>query len=378
MFQENMLICLRSDLWFLIEYGIFLSLKIFRSSFLYITAIELPFDVIYYSCGGLIVLHLFFLHIYGDRKSIIKLLLFCILIAAIGFFCDNKFYDNELIYIAVFFYLGKDVDIYKTIRLTIWIMIIGLFVTFVFSRIGIIDTAILDNTERYRDSVGFHWYLYPSEYAFNITALYIYLKKTSIRWIAFPILVIINTYYYIETNSRLSFVLSLVILAFAVAMKLWPRFPEKLKALHYLAVGVFPICGLTIMTLSYFYSDAIPWLVDLNVKMEWRLSSVKNAFDNIGITLIGNKTGNYLDIAYAHVFFWWGLVIAIVLLVIHIIAMYQVVKIKDYYLEFILCIIAVHAMIDDLVCMLCFNTFWFLVLLLVFNKDQLKFEIKKS
>ena len=125
------------------------------------------------------------------------------------------------------------------------------------------------------------------------------------------------------------------------------------------------------------YNSDIDWLKRLNEIFNNRLAFAHKSLKIYGTSLIGKNnmewvgngldssgkkiTGSYLwvDNLYISNLQKFGILVALVIIVLLTITLIKALKIKDYYLMYILTFIAGRYMIDDLFLYLHYNTFWF-------------------
>ena len=86
--------------------------------------------------------------------------------------------------------------------------------------------------------------------------------------------------------------------------------------------------------------------------IEW----VGNGLDKNGIEPVGESL--YVDNLYIQVMQKFGIIFVVLVLILLTIAMIKIVEQKKYILAFILTMIAIHCIIDDLFMAISYNPFW--------------------
>lgn len=246
------------------------------------------------------------------------------------------------------------------------------------SQLGIIEDYISITLLRTRHYLGFTYALIPSQLAFQITCIVLYLKKSRCTLGIAISLCLFNYIVYCFTVSRLSFYLSIVLIVFIylynVFLKLNNREP-KLSSHLLLLVPVFIYCCLLSLVFTLKYNPGSHFMVSLNTFLGNRLSLGLNAITNYGIPLLGQKisfignglsaTGsinlsgyyNYVDSTFILSLVNYGIIFLSLFLVLNTLMMLFIFKRNDFYLFSIMTAIAFHMVIDDLSIRLQYNIF---------------------
>lgn len=362
----------KDDLLFYLSYGIILVFSILSTSFYYQYFQGTLYKLVIVFCCVLLVCNEL------QKKINLKVLfglLLCLMLFGVMALMSAGSNQYVAAMVILYIYCSRNMEFKKIARFTLYFDSVLLLFIIGSAYVGIIDNYVLVSQNRVREFLGFRYALYPSTFMFNISALYIYLKKEKIRWVDYIILILLNLWLFIKTNSRVTFLLSCCLILAAVLLKHKPNFFEKKRLLRGLLVLSHVICAAVSVSLTMMYKSSSHWMKALNSALGNRLylghaSIVKN-----GIPLFGQRiewTGNgldaygkkstdtydWVDCFYIQVIQKYGILFFVILLVILTAAMVVFIKRKEWYLAVILTVVALHCIVDDLSIYFFYNTFW--------------------
>ena len=223
---------------------------------------------------------------------------------------------------------------------------------------GIIPSDVVYRENAIRNSYGF-----TSANAFaNSTPIWMLLfglqKKERWNWRDTIFCGSIAVAVFLFTNSRMAFIMSLVLSLFFLMLKKENRF--KGKILYQISKLCFPVLMIVCYICSWLYKGGyyISQLNILNIMMSYRLGFMRNYLRGYGIKLFGQtiKTVSYsqalrtgeawsgLDNSYMYILICWGLIIAIILsLLYYQLGKYNYEKTNKYeaFVVIVLCIIGI-------------------------------------
>ena len=223
---------------------------------------------------------------------------------------------------------------------------------------GIIPSDVVYRENAIRNSYGF-----TSANAFaNSTLIWMLLfglqKKERWNWRDTIFCGSIAVAVFLFTNSRMAFIMSLVLSLFFLMLKKENRF--KGKILYQISKLCFPVLMIVCYICSWLYKGGyyISQLNILNIMMSYRLGFMRNYLQGYGIKLFGQtiKTVSYsqalrtgeawsgLDNSYMYILICWGLIIAIILsLLYYQLGKYNYEKTNKYeaFVVIVLCIIGI-------------------------------------
>lgn len=276
-------------------------------------------------------------------------------------------------------FLLRDIDFKKIVGFVLPLITFLLIFTIVSSKFGIIWDYIEITSTRVRHYLGFRYALFPSTMMLHLVALTVYLKGSSISYRRLMLLLISTTWIYMQTNSRLTFISSLILLLLSLLVKWFPNFLSRIRGLlfflipsylysfvmSYFIVMRYPYFDSFILNLNRFLGDRI-YLAYKSVSIygfSWigeRIAWVGNGLDSLGNR---NTTSSYLyvDNMYIQVLQRYGYVFLIIFIVLLTVLLASLYRKKQYLLMTIMILLAFHATIDDLIFSLHYNTFLLLL-----------------
>lgn len=238
----------------------------------------------------------------------------------------------------------------------------SLFCLIVFT-IALAVMGIIPSDVVYRENAIRHSYGFTSANAFaNSTLIWMLLfglqKKERWNWRDTIFCGSIAVAVFLFTNSRMAFIMSLVLSLFFLMLKKENRF--KGKILYQISKLCFPVLMIVCYICSWLYKGGyyISQLNILNIMMSYRLGFMRNYLRGYGIKLFGQtiKTVSYsqalrtgeawsgLDNSYMYILICWGLIIAIILsLLYYQLGKYNYEKTNKYeaFVVIVLCIIGI-------------------------------------
>jgi len=363
----------KSEQIFFLSYGIYLFFSILSTSFYYryFTGI---YKFIIMGCGLLILVsELKKVHV--NRKGFAGLIV-CISLFFITYFSSSGAVQNTIPLMFLLIYAARNIRFEKIALFTV--IVSSFLVGFIIlsAELGFIENYLYMKGGRTRYFLGFRYALYAPTLYFNIVLLIAYLKKSTVKYYQILFLLLINYWLFAQTNSRITFYMTIMILIFAVWMKKVGFKQEKKYRL--LGIGCFAvvICAGLSIGLSVFYDPSVEWMYNLNAILSGRLRLGQNALLSDGFSLFGQNVswvgngldayGNmsteaysWVDSMYVQILIHYGIVFLLVFIIIMTLLLFRCYKDREYALLISLIMIVAHCMIDDLQLYLHYNTFWF-------------------
>ena len=286
--------------------------------------------------------------------------------------------------VPIFIYSARNMDVVKIFRISYRISLFMLLFIILSSYVGIIQNYISYSATRERQYLGFRYALYPSSIFCNIVFLKVYLEKENISWLALGALLIGNYVLFQYTDSRLTFILGLLLLIVSAMMKKIPVI--KSLALNRMFLGIFFLAALFSIYFTLNYNYLSDWQANLNEELGGRLALGYSTLKFYGygffgrqLSLVGNgldeegfpntATYDYVDNLYVLILLKAGIIFLIIFLVGMTIIMRKIYRRKDSYLYIIFILLAFHGVIDDLILLPQYNSFWFVVGALFVRKN---------
>ncbi|NYS49183.1 polymerase [Streptococcus danieliae] len=311
----------------------------------------------------------------------------CLIIASLSMLVifSSGGFSNYVYMLLVIFFL-RNSNFKQIVRFVLPLITALLLFTVVSSKLGIILDYVEVTPTRVRHYLGFRYSLFPSTMMLHITALTIYLKGASITYRRLTVLLLSVSWIFMQTNSRLTFISSLVLLLLGLSMKLFPKILVKVRGLLFLLIPSYIYAPL----LSYFMVMRYPYLdssiLTLNRFLGERIYLAYKSLSIYGFSWIGQKipwVGNgldpfgnrntsssylYVDNMYIQILQRYGFIFLGILIILLTLLLTYLYSRKQYLLMTILILLAFHAAIDDLMFVLHYNIFW-LLLFLPFSDD---------
>lgn len=249
---------------------------------------------------------------------------------------------------------------------------------------------------RTRYFLGFRFPLNAPAIMFNITALWLYYRKNSLKIIEAAALLLINLWLYKKTDSKLSFVSAVIIIAaftiLCFVLKYAEDFLVKRKTLTFLLASSFVIAFAFSIFAALTYDSSNEWMRGLNRLTEDRLKFANMSLTQYGVTLFGEDipwvgyglddsgkaaTGVYanyfyVDNMYIQIMQKYGLIFMAFYIVFNTMAMFKCRKNNDIYMLLIVSLICMKCIVDNLSFYMYYNTFWFIISCQLFNNVKLK------
>lgn len=375
---------LRTNEWFFfLSYGLFLVFSILNTSF-YARFLQRIVDPLLLICAVLVVAPELLLIRY-TRKGFTRFVIFLTVSILMLFIGGGAF-----MCIFLYVYCGRKYHIDRILNFSLIVSMITVSFIIVSAYLGLIENYVNYLPGRTRGFMGFTYALNAPCYLFNITSLTVYKYKNSIKWSTLLLIIVANLWVFSVTNSRLSFVLSMVIILVAAWMKVRPQTSVVArKVLFPMFVFVIPICFLFSVYVTFSFNSGIRWMNILDMLSGGRFYLGNKSISQYGIGLFGRQVkwigsglniygeravGEYLyvDNIYINILQRYGIVFAIVYVVLFTHAARQSYLKQDYLLLIILSMLAIRGILDDLSLWLHYNTFWFAVSYAMMDYIQLK------
>lgn len=297
----------------------------------------------------------------------------------------------------LFIYALRDVPFKKVAQTSLVVSTCLLFFIIVSAKVGIITNYIEVSGSRVRSYLGFRYALFPSMLLMDIVAIVFYLKQNKIQYWKWLLLSLSVYWVYDQTDSRLTFFSSCILLACSLLIK-W--FPELLSKLGYV-FKAFKLTFIVNAIISFWvsftylnsgYSFINDLLFKVNHMLGGRIYLANKSLNLYGFGLLGRPVewyGNsltvegvrnyqtyylYVDNLYVQVLQRFGLLILGLMLSVLTLTLSKVIKKRQWVLALILILMSFHSMIDDLNFYLHNNIFWILVGALIYPDYQFSNE----
>jgi hypothetical protein len=300
----------------------------------------------------------------------------------------------------MFIFPSRNINFNKILKANIIVCSLGLILTVLSSKVGIIPNYLdSDLFGRTRFYLGFRYALYAPAVFFNVLASYLYLKRKEVTLFELVSLLVLSYYFYYETQSRLSFVMSIILIFLSFVLKneiFYKTLKKSWVSLGFCFSYVF--CTIFSLIASEKYSPNSLLMYDLNKLLENRLYYSKQSLDQFGINAFSSGAANYwqgngldksggipiinkyyyVDNFYIHLMQQYGFLIAILLIILITLSLLKCYRRSDIYMILIFTIFAFHGLLDNLMFTLYYNIFLLLPGILFYQKSEEKLKLFKS
>ena len=299
----------------------------------------------------------------------------------------------------LFIYSARNMQFEKIARNTLIISTTVLIFVILSAKLGIIQEyhaiQLQNGRVRERNYLGFLYALYPSTIVFNITCLIVYLKKDKLKPLYVILLILVNYWFFKQTDSRLTCLLAVFVLVAAIVLKKLESKVKKKSVVLSLACFSYVFCFVISLYLTIIYTPSKEWMNLLNSFLGNRLSFgnaslLKNgipilgqniSWSGSGLNALGERSAtiyDFVDSLYIQILQHYGVIFTVVFLVLMTIMMLKIKNNGNIYLFLIMVTVALHFLVDNLQLYLHFNTFWLVAGGYVMNDYQKLRKKKRS
>lgn len=366
---------------FFTSYGIYLFATILSTSFYYKYIQGLPLQVLLVSSTVLLLAKELLLGKIYNKRFLLLLFVMVFMVILLLLSPSSMGYSS-LLYLLLFVISGRDIDVRDISKFAFSISLLLFLFVILSARVGIIESYVSHSLKGEVHYLGFRYGLYASALYSNIVVLYLFNSKGDFKLFQAILLQLLNYYFFLYTNSRMSFVFvaAAIVIAF-IFFILKKNNRENIvtsKALYPLSF-IFVIAMLLSMVLIIMFNPHIRWMQFFDLLLEGRISFQKKMYTQYGIPLIGidpswvgnalnafgkKVTGTYsfVDNLYYNMIIKYGLIVTVAFIVIITMAMKKIYHQKKYLLFFILCLCALDGIVEDQLLYLYNNTFLLIAL----------------
>lgn len=324
-----------------------------------------------------------------DYRTIIGLfvtVLIYLLIAKMSSLTSN-------IAIGIFFIYGlRDIPFKSVAKTSLVISVCLLLFVIISSKLGIIPSYLEVSGTRLRSYLGFRYALFPSIILMDIVAIIFYLKQNRLRIWQWFLLVLSVYWVYDQTDSRLTFYSSCILLICNLSIKLFPNALSKLAHVLNVFKPTFIINALVSFWVAFTYLNSSNFFVNdlfykLNNMLGGRIYLANKSLQLFGFGWFGRPVewyGNgltvegvrnyqtylYVDNLYIQILQKYGLLILALMVLLLTLTLFKVIQKRQWVLALILILMSCHSMIDDLNLYLHYNIFWILLGSLIYPDYQ--------
>lgn len=292
----------------------------------------------------------------------------------------------------IFIYALRDIPFKSVAKTSLLVSVLMLLFVIVSANMGVITNYLEISGTRVRSYLGFRYALLPSILLMNVVAIVLYINKNNIRYWQWLLLSLSVYWIYGQTDSRLTFYNSCILLVFNILIKWFPNMLSKLGNVLNVFKLTFIVNAIISfwITINYLGSNnsfVNSFLFKLNQMLGGRLYLANKSLELFGFGLFGKPVewnGNgltvegvrnyqtylYVDNLYIQVLQKFGLLVLVLMVTLLTLTLSKAIKKNQWIIAFILIVMSFQSMIDDLNLYLHYNIFWILIGSLIYSDYQ--------
>ena len=295
-----------------------------------------------------------------------------------------------------FIYALRDIPFKSVAKTSLVVSVLMLLFVIFSANMGVITNYLEISGTRVRSYLGFRYALLPSILLMNVVATTLYINKNNIRYWQWLLLSLSVYWVYGQTDSRLTFYNSCILLAFNILIKWFPNILSKLGNVFKIFKFTFILNAIISFWITINYLGSNNYFVNgfffkLNQALGGRLYLANKSLELFGFGLFGKPVewnGNgltvegvrnyqtylYVDNLYIQVLQKFGLLVLVLMVTLLTLTLSKAIKKNQWIIAFILIVMSFQSMIDDLNLYLHYNIFWILIGSLIYSDYQFSDE----
>lgn len=328
------------------------------------------------ACILLLLKYILELH---TKKSIIFSIVISIIGVVVSYNSDGFFILMPVIALMLNM---SNIDIDKVVKVWLIEIIVSMIFLAICYRLNIVGEVVNSGVRsdgKIRYALGYTYSTFSSNYLFHVTIFYLYLRKDMIKYVEIITLFFINLYVYTLTDTRAVFYYSTFAIIVCLFLKVF-----KMKAYSsFLNKYSMLFSAIIAGVLSWSYRYRLPFLDQLNLILTGRLRLANDAFNNFGITFLGQRVTwvfeqnmfselryNYVDSSYLNILFRFGILVLVFILVGYYILGKNNISRNTYYTMMIV-FLSLHSMFDPQLIEIMYNPAILFLGYVIYDKDIL-------
>lgn len=283
-------------------------------------------------------------------------LIIFLVIVFIGFNIDNNFLFFNML--ALFLLIISMYNISFKQVLKFWLILIGglMLIVHISFLLGYLEDVTFLRGSQQRHSLGYIFTTLSSNYFMQFTLMYILYRMRSIRYIEMGILILINYYFFIKTDTKSAFYFAVLVVLLCVIVR-YIAIPKKIIEWSNKYILVLSI--LIPIFLTYLYNPDNNFYLELNNILTGRLRLGQIALESYGFSFFGQKvewvlfnqvteTNNflYVDSSFLSIAINQGIILLILLAIgFYILGKRRYIKNNVYYM-IVFMVLCLHSTFD--------------------------------
>ena len=294
----------------------------------------------------------------------VLIFLFCVL-GAISYFITDR---NDIIRIVMFVAACKNIDMKKCLKLVFYLTLAGCMTIILLSVSGVYGTISL--TQEFRSSevetrytlgMGHPNALQCMVWALTTLGLYLYAEK--MKWYHYIVVLAVNVFFFLLTNSRTSFLVTVLIIGLAFLQTV--RKSENVlrcSAVTEIFMTVMSVAGSVVIAGCAYRIYDFVWnwdrsgitlfFVRLNDLLNGRIrilvenDTFEGTIQTWSLFSKPEHMDRYFDMGWIRLFYWYGIIPACVFVVVLLGIMYYCYKNKHYMELMLIASFAIYSIIE--------------------------------
>lgn len=355
----------KSDLFFYIAFGIFLSMSMILDMAWFGTINFKPFQII---CFFMIVASLTLDNLFNKRFDNITLYLgMLIIFTIVAFRAENI---RTIVLLVLFIISARNISIDKILKESYYLIAFYLIITIGLFYLGVFDKVehsfFRAGTNIFRSSLGFSYTTYAPHYLLTLFSIYVYLTRNN-KNVLIPYLMhfAVAIWFYNETDTRTAFYVTTLLFFAAIFIRMFHLDLAKYKLMRFLLKSTFAICSIITFSIVLSYPKNILWINNINRIMNYRITYSYEGLMRYGISLLGNPvdfnltSGKYfyVDSSYVQLILQYGFLVFIIIMILYTMIMWKNVDEHNSIGILVIAIIAIRGITDPQIINLAYSPF---------------------
>lgn len=251
-------------------------------------------------------------------------------LGAVSYFATGR---NEILRIMVFVMAAKDINLKTMMKVTFYVTLAGVLVLILLSLTGTLGWVYMD--ANYRDTgierryclgLGHPNALHCMVWALITLGIYLYFEKT--KWFHYLLLEALNIGFYLLTDSRTGMLATTATVLVGLCLCLLPVLRSAKWVYGAGAAGML-LCVAFSVLVAWFGCE-LPILEKLNKPLTGRIFWSNYFCAASDWTLFSvPQNDQYLDMGYIRLFYWYGIVPAVVYILLKLVQLRYAFQKKD-------------------------------------------------
>ncbi len=299
---------------------------------------------------------------YSFREYVVAALF--LMLGAISYFVTGR---NEIIRFVMFIAACKDVDMKKCLKLIFYLTFAGCALLIFLSLSGVFGATSItmdygrgEVEKRYTLGLGHPNSLQCMVWA--LTVLFLYLYGERMKWYAYVLLLAVNGFFFLLTSSKTSLMVAYFSILYTLVICFFKK--DTIRKVCCVTGGILSAFGIIISVLiasqawqvyNYYWSLDGTKYTELFVKLDriltGRIHSLVGTVRWEGTvrtwSLFSEPANNYyFDMGWIRLFYWYGVIPAVVFIILMFLLMVYCTKQRNYMAVMLLTSFAVYSIIE--------------------------------